>query len=706
MPTPETNAQKFRLPGLLRFALLLMLGLITAYVAANTGPLGGELSLHITCWIMLFTISVFCTIAFTGRNNSKISIFSILITGLLFRVIFLALPESDDLYRYIWEGRLVEYNLSPYTIAPASPPYNLPHEMQTKEVFASQKLINHPEMTSCYPPLFLKISAFIQDISYSPLAYKIFALLCDMSALLVLLLILRDKLLPVRLALLYAINPLLLFAYAGNGHYDPLMILLLLLSIYNFNQKKYTNAYIALALAVAAKYTAIICLPFIISRKNYKKLPVFLVVLIFSFIPELITEPTAMLSSLYTFGTKMAFNGPLHSILRSITSDSTTASYITGTILLVVFFSTLPFLHPESKLNKINDPAAGFLFMLGMLLLLSPNVHFWYWGWLIPLAIIRRNWLWFIPCLTLCFCLPVFHNQIVNGVWFLPLWAQLAEWLPFFIPALISLPFILRRIKAPKPTRLNRFTVIVPVKNYEPGLDRCLQSIRSSSAVKDILIAASENSAPLRHLAIKHDAQFVINSAPPHKGGGRGGQICAALKETSNNWIAIVHADVCCQDNAFDQLADFIRRNPEICGGALGGQFSENGSQAIQTLNDLRAEFTGISFGDQIQFYNRRTINKCGGFPDYPLMEDIELSLRLWQCGKTAFLWQANLISSRHWQDRRFIRAIKIISICNEYFLRRIFGRVDTIKMYNSYYAIPARAMPEKCPVAGVDEKN
>jgi hypothetical protein len=50
-------------------------------------------------------------------------------------------------------------------------------------------------------------------------------------------------------------------------------------------------------------------------------------------------------------------------------------------------------------------------------------------------------------------------------------------------------------------------------------------------------------------------------------------------------------------------------------------------------LADLRSRVTRFPYGDQAVFVRRDVFERVGGFPDQPLMEDVELARRLWRVG-------------------------------------------------------------------------
>jgi hypothetical protein len=64
-------------------------------------------------------------------------------------------------------------------------------------------------------------------------------------------------------------------------------------------------------------------------------------------------------------------------------------------------------------------------------------------------------------------------------------------------------------------------------------------------------------------------------------------------------------------------------------------------------LADLRSRYTTLPYGDQAIFLRRETFFEAGGFPDLPLMEDLELSLRLRRLGRIRIVPASVQVSGR-----------------------------------------------------------
>ena len=106
----------------------------------------------------------------------------------------------------------------------------------------------------------------------------------------------------------------------------------------------------------------------------------------------------------------------------------------------------------------------------------------------------------------------------------------------------------------------------------------------------------------------------------------------------------------------------------------------------IETANDFRAAFLGISFGDQIQFFRREPVLKADLFPDIPIMEDVEFGIRLHNLGRQVYLFGDTLISARRWDSTGAGNAFLVVFRVTAYLLKRIRGTPDTEALYRLYY--------------------
>jgi rSAM/selenodomain-associated transferase 2 len=82
----------------------------------------------------------------------------------------------------------------------------------------------------------------------------------------------------------------------------------------------------------------------------------------------------------------------------------------------------------------------------------------------------------------------------------------------------------------------------------------------------------------------------------------------------------------------------------------------------VAALMNGRSRYSRIATGDQAIFMTRAAFDAVGGFPDQPLMEDIEISRRLRaRVGPPACLRERVVTSGRRWDQRGAWRTIVLM---------------------------------------------
>ena len=73
---------------------------------------------------------------------------------------------------------------------------------------------------------------------------------------------------------------------------------------------------------------------------------------------------------------------------------------------------------------------------------------------------------------------------------------------------------------------------------------------------------------------------------------------------------------------------------------------------------NLRTRWGRSPLGDQAQFASRKIFEELGGYPDWPILEDLEFIRRLKRKGKMAILEPAVATSTRRFEERGITRTI------------------------------------------------
>ena len=180
----------------------------------------------------------------------------ILGAALVFRLTLWWSPAtlSDDIFRYVWDGRVQLADINPYLYAPSAP--QVAHLRD-----ALYHSVNHAAIPTIYPPLAQLFFRAICALSATPAAFKLALLLCDWGLCLLLAYSLVRRGQDPRRVVLYAWNPLPLIEVAGSGHIDALGVLLLFAALYALHSQRWSAAICALAGAFLVKLVPLVLLP-------------------------------------------------------------------------------------------------------------------------------------------------------------------------------------------------------------------------------------------------------------------------------------------------------------------------------------------------------------------------------------------------------------------------------------------------------------
>ncbi len=219
--------------------------------------------------------------------------------------------------------------------------------------------------------------------------------------------------------------------------------------------------------------------------------------------------------------------------------------------------------------------------------------------------------------------------------------------------------------------------VVVPTLNESTTLARTLDSLLPQLAGGDeIVISDGGSSDGTLALAQSYRATVVQVDNP-----GRGSQIAAALSNLPQCVVLVVHADMVVASSALAEIRRALQEKPGHLGGCLGHRFDSR-SRLLRLTEwwDERCARRGISYGDQGQFFRREWLQAYGGFPQQPIMEDLELSRQLRKHGQPLYLDCPVLASPRRFERLGWCRTIAVN------FLLRVIYRACGLRTCESVY--------------------
>ncbi len=341
--------------------------------------------------------------------------------AVVFRLLGLLAPPSlsDDLYRYLWDGRLLLEGIPPYRFAPLDPalaPYR-------DALWGS---INNPHLPTIYPPLLLLVFAAVAWISPTVGFWKVVATGFDLGAGLFLALALRRLGRSPAWAGVYLWHPLVVLEISGNGHADAVGWFLVSIAFWAWAGRPGLGTGVALTLAGLVKFLPWVVLPRLIPalRVRWLLLPILAGLI---YLPFLLGEGGGV-GSLGVFARKWQSNDFLFGFLirEEPPSDAAlvTARRVAGGVFALVWLTVLLARRPL---------VSTYAWMLAALLLLSPVVHPWYVLWLLPAVVLGRCpawWLWSLTVVLAYHPLPEFREQ---GIWVESMFLKGLEYLPVLV---------------------------------------------------------------------------------------------------------------------------------------------------------------------------------------------------------------------------------------------------------------------------------
>ena len=200
-------------------------------------------------------------------------------------------------------------------------------------------------------------------------------------------------------------------------------------------------------------------------------------------------------------------------------------------------------------------------------------------------------------------------------------------------------------------------SIIMPVLDEEARIGPALQALAPLRARGAEVIVADGGSRD-RTVEIARPLADRVIAAPR----GRGTQMNAGAAAASGDVLLFLHADTSLPPEA-DRLVLEGLRSPAAQWGRFDVRIDGESPllPIVAALMNARSRLTGIATGDQAMFVRRATFVAAGGFPEIPLMEDVELSKRLKRISRPLRLDVRVVTSGRRFDEHGAVRTILLM---------------------------------------------
>jgi hypothetical protein len=321
---------------------------------------------------------------------------ALLVLGLVFAALFrlsilFATPYlSDDIYRYIWDGRVQAAGINPYRYIPADD--SLAH-LRDDKVYPNMN--RRDSAHTIYPPVaeavFLLVTRFSESVTWMKAAMVGFEAV-GVWALVQLLIsfgFARQR------VLIYAWHPLAIWEIAGSGHADAMAVAFIALALLARRKQSSISAGFFLAGATLVKLFPAVLFPALYLRRSWKMPLVFAAAILIAYLPYLSVGPVGVLGYLPGYANERGMvSGEQYFLLavvrRVFSAQVPTSAYLIFAVALLGVVSVWVMRGRSS--DELRYLRNALIVASLFILLVAPHFS-WYWVWLIP-------FLCFIPSLA------------------------------------------------------------------------------------------------------------------------------------------------------------------------------------------------------------------------------------------------------------------------------------------------------------------
>jgi rSAM/selenodomain-associated transferase 2 len=140
---------------------------------------------------------------------------------------------------------------------------------------------------------------------------------------------------------------------------------------------------------------------------------------------------------------------------------------------------------------------------------------------------------------------------------------------------------------------------------------------------------------------------------------GRARQLQAGVDASRGEVVLFLHADTRLPSGWGNAVCEALE-DPAVSGGAFGLRFHEReiSIRLVEWTARLRGAWLALPYGDQALFVRRSVLERIGGIPDVPVMEDLDLVKAIKQEGRLKLLPLDATTSARRYLEHGAVSTV------------------------------------------------
>jgi rSAM/selenodomain-associated transferase 2 len=202
-----------------------------------------------------------------------------------------------------------------------------------------------------------------------------------------------------------------------------------------------------------------------------------------------------------------------------------------------------------------------------------------------------------------------------------------------------------------------RLAIVIPALDEAANLSWLLPDLARGCPGAEIVVVDGGSRDDTAAVVARQPGPRLLASAR-----GRALQMNHGARATEGDTLLFLHADTRLPDGAAGAIEQTLAE-PGVVAGRFDVRFDNERPlfRVIAWFMNTRSRASGICTGDQAIFVRRADFEAVGGYPDIPLMEDIELSRRLKRRGRLRALRLRVTTSARKWEREGPLRTIGLM---------------------------------------------